>query len=165
MGAIIPFSSGDPLAVTVLAGGLVGLPGLIGFGNSIQALTVLGGTIDTSGLTNYAFSMPRDGTITALAAYLSATAILALLAPLTYTVQVYSSTTPDDIFSPVPGAVVNIVIPASIAIGDTFNDIATGLSIPVTEQTRLLLVASATGGGLILGGSVVGFVSAGLSIT
>jgi len=136
----------------------------MGFGDSAQALTVLGGTIDTSGLNNYAFSMSRDGTITALAVFLSATAALALLAPLTYTVQVYSSTTPDNIFSPVAGAVVNLVIPASISVGDTFNDIVTGLSIPVTEQTRLLLVASATGGGLLVGGSVVGYVSAGLTI-
>jgi hypothetical protein len=64
----------------------------------------------------------------------------------------------------VAGAVVNLVIPASISVGDTFNDIVTGLSIPVTEQTRLLLVASATGGGLLVGGSVVGYVSAGLTI-
>jgi BclB C-terminal domain-containing protein len=137
---------------------------LIAFGNSTQALTVLGATIDASGLTNYSFSMPRDGVITSLSVYLSATAALALLAPLTYTVQLYSSTTPDDIFAPVPGALVDIVIPAAIGIGDTFNAITTGLNILATEQTRLLLVASATGGGLVAGGSVIGYLSAGLGI-
>lgn len=161
-GAIIPFSSGTPIAVTVIAGGLAGLPGLIGFGSSLQALTVLGPTIDTSSLTNFAFSMPRDGVITSLAAYLSATAALALITPLTYTVQVYSSDTPDDIFTPVAGAVVDITITGIVSIGDTFNGLATGLGIPVTEQTRLLLVASATGGGLV--GSVAGYLSAGLGI-
>ena len=108
--------------------------------------------------------MPRDGTITSLAAYLSATAALTLLAPMTYTVQLYSSTAPDDIFSPVAGALVNITIPGTIAIGDTFNGIVTGLNVPVTEQTRLLLVASATGGGLLVGDTVAGYVSAGLGI-
>ena len=128
----------------------------------MQLLTVLGATIDITGLTNFAFSMPRDGTITSLAAYLSATAALTLLAPLTYTVQVYSSTAPSDTFSPVAGAVVTLTIPGSIAIGDTFNGVVTGLAIPVTEQTRLLLVVSATGGGIV--GTVAGSLSAGLGI-
>jgi BclB C-terminal domain-containing protein len=140
------------------------LPGLIGFGNSIQAPTVLGGTIDTTALTNFAFSLPRDGTITALAAYLSATAAVTLLAPLTYTVEIYSSTTPDNVFSPT-GTSVDIVIPATINIGDTYNGISTGLALAVTQETRLLLVASATGGGFLATGSVIGYVSAGLSIT
>lgn len=163
-GAIIPFASGDILSVTVLAGGLVGLPGLVGFGDSAQSLIVLGATIDISGQANFAFSLPRDGTITSLSAFLSVTAALALLAPLTYTVQVYSSTTPDNIFSPVAGAAVDITIPGPIAFGDTFNGIVTGLSVPVTAETRLLLVASATGGGLVAGGTVAGFLSAGLGI-
>ena len=142
----------------------MGLPGLIGFGDSTQALVVLGAAINITGLTNFAFSMPRDGTITSLAAYLSATAALTLVAPLTYTVQLYSSAAPSEVFAPVAGAAVSIVIPGTIAVGDTFNGIVTGLSIPVTAQTRLLLVTSATGGGLTLGGTVVGSVSAGLGI-
>ncbi|MPM87069.1 hypothetical protein SDC9_134162 [bioreactor metagenome] len=140
----------------------MGLPGLVGFGASEQALTILGASIDIAGLSNYAFSMPRDGTITSLAAYLSATAALALLAPLTYTVQVYSSTT--DVFSPVPGALVNIVIGAPISIGDIFSGVTGSLSIPVAAGTRLLLVASATGGGLLVGGSVIASLSAGLGL-
>ncbi|WP_258235260.1 exosporium glycoprotein BclB-related protein, partial [Paenibacillus agaridevorans] len=163
-GAIIPFSSGGPLAVTVLVGGLAGLPGLIGFGGSAQALTVLGATITITGLTNYAFSAPRDGVITSLSSYIAATAGLTLLSPLTYRLQVYSSTTPNEVFSPIPGALVDIVIPTTIAIGNTYNNITTGLNIPVTPQTRLLLVASASGGGLLVAGSVVGSISAGLAI-
>jgi BclB C-terminal domain-containing protein len=84
---------------------------------------------------------------------------------MTYTVQIYSSTTPNDTFSPVPGAVVNINIPTSIAIGDTYNGITTGLNIAVTPQTRLLFIASATGGGLLATGTVAGFVSGGLGIS
>jgi len=108
--------------------------------------------------------MPRDGTITSLAAYLSATAGLTLTGTLTYTVQVYSSTAPDDTFAPVLGASVDISISGSITAGNTYNNVATGLSIPVNEQDRILIVASSTGGTL-LGGSVVGYVSVGLAIT
>lgn len=163
--AIIPFSSGAPVAVTVLAGGFVGLPGLIGFGNSVQAPTVLGNSINITGLPNFAFSMPRSGIITSLSAYLSATAALVLFAPLVYTVQIYSSPTPNEIFYPVAGAAVNLMIPSTINIGNTFNNIVTGLNIPVGGQTRLLLVARAAGGGLAAGGSVIGSVSAGLGIS
>ena len=60
-----------PVSLTTIAGGLVGLPGFIGFGNSAPGLTALGATIDltgTSGLSllNFAYSIPRAGTITAI---------------------------------------------------------------------------------------------------
>lgn len=122
-----------------MACGLVGLPGLIGFGSPQQALTVLGGTIDTSGLANYAFSMPREGVITALAGYMSATAGASLDTTLTVRMQLYQSTTPDNIFSPIPGVGVTFSATTAPAVGQTFNDIVTGLSVPVTAQTRLLL--------------------------
>jgi BclB C-terminal domain-containing protein len=137
---------------------------LIGFGGSVQSLTVLGGTITVTGLTNYAFSLPRDGVISSLSGYLAATAGLTLLTPLTYRLQVYSSTGPSEVFAPIPGALVDIVIPTTITVGSTYNNVTTGLNIPVTTETRLLLVASATGGGLLVAGSVVGSVSAGLAI-
>jgi len=145
-----------------MACGLVGLPGLIGFGSPQQALTVLGGTIDTSGLANYAFSMPREGVITALAGYMSATAGASLDTTLTVRMQLYQSTTPDNIFSPITDAEVTFTLPGTLSVGDTFNAIATGLNIPVAAQTRLLLVASAEGP--IAGGSVTGYFSAGLEI-
>ncbi|NMA70170.1 MAG: hypothetical protein GX958_12260 [Desulfitobacterium sp.] len=150
--------------MTVLLGGAVGLPGLIGFGSSTQAVNVLGATIDISGENNYAFSMPRDGNITSLAVYLSVTLGVGLGDALTYTVQVYSSATPDDVFTPVPGAVVNLALPAVVTPGQTFDDVITGLSIPVSAGTRLLLVASLSGGPLTIAGSVTGYVSAGLGI-
>lgn len=89
---------------------------------------------------------------------------MGLLAPLTYTVQLYNSTVPDDVFSPIVGATVTFVIPTSISVGDIFFSTTTGLSIPVSTDERLLLVASASGGGLVVGGTVVGFLSAGLNI-
>ena len=106
--------------------------------------------------------MPRDGVITALAGYLSVTVGVSLGEPITVRLQIYESTTPDDIFSPITDAEVTFTLPASITAGDTFNAITTGLEIPVAAQTRLLLVASAEGP--TLGGTVTGYFSAGLEI-
>ena len=52
-----------------------------------------------------------------------------------------------------------------LTIGAISNGIATGLSVPVTPETRLLVVFSATATGLSLVNTVEGYASAGLSIT
>lgn len=51
-----------------------------------------------------------------------------------------------------------------ISIGTLLNGALTGLNIPVTTQTRLMLVFSATASGLSLLNTVAGYASAGLSI-
>lgn len=169
--AIIPFSSGIPLTMTTIAGGLVGIPSLIGFGASAPSVGVLGATIDLTNaagtLTNFAFSVPRAGTITALSAFFSTTVALSLVgSSITVQAQLYQSTTPNNIFTPIPGAVVTLApaLTGIIAVGTLVNGITTGLNIPVTPQTRLLLVFSTTATGVSLLNSVVGYASAGLSI-
>ena len=170
-GAIIPFSSGLPVSLTTIVGGLVGIPSLIGFGSSGVSLSVLGATIDLTGaagtLLNFAFSVPRDGTITSVATYFSNVVALALVeSTVTITAQLYSSTTPDNIFSPIAGTAV-VLAPALtgiVAIGTTSNALLTGLSIPVTAQTRLLMVFSATAAGVTLINTVAGYASAGVGI-
>jgi BclB C-terminal domain-containing protein len=164
-GAIIPFSSGTPLAVTTIAGGLVGFPALVGFGSSIEVLTVLGISIDLSGLTNFAFSMPRDGVITSLSAFFSVTVGLSLIGTdFTLRAQLYRSTAPNNIFTPIPQAVVDMALPGLLNVGDTFNATVTGLDVGVTNQTRLLLVISAEAQGLSLLNTITGYVSAGVNI-
>lgn len=170
--AVIPFSSGIPMTVTTVAGGLVGIPSFIGFGSSAPGLSVLGATIDLTNpagtLTNFAFSAPRDGTITSISAYFSTTAALSLVgSTVTIQAQLYSSTTPNNIFSPIPGAIVTLApaLTGVVSIGDISNGITTGLSIPVTAQSRFLLVFSATATGLALVNSVVGYASAGIAMS
>ncbi|WP_394927640.1 exosporium glycoprotein BclB-related protein, partial [uncultured Robinsoniella sp.] len=170
-GAIIPFSSGIPITMTTIAGGLVGIPSLIGFGASAPSVGILGATIDLTNaagtLTNFAFSVPRAGTITALSAYFSTTLALTLIgSTVTIQAQMYQSTTPNNIFSPIPGAIVTLApaLTGLISIGNISNGITTGLNIAVTAQTRLLLVFSASATGVTLVNSVVGYASAGLSI-
>jgi BclB C-terminal domain-containing protein len=144
---------------------------LVGFGNSAPTPSVIGASIDLTGgpgvELDEAFSIPRDGTITSISAYFSTTTALSLVGTtVTVTAQLYSSSTPDNTFTPIPGAMVTLApaLTGIVAIGTTSNGIATGLSIPVTAQTRLLMVysISATGVGLI--NTVTGYMSGGVSI-
>ncbi len=169
--SIIPLSSGIPISLTTIAGGLAGIPAFIGFGSSAPGLTVLGSNIDLTNpsgtLTNFAFSMPRAGTITSISAYFSTTAALSLIgSSITIRAQLYVSSTPNNLFVPIPGAVVNLApsLTGTISIGDISSGITTGLSIPVTAQSRLLMVFSATSSGLSLINTVVGYASAGIEI-
>jgi BclB C-terminal domain-containing protein len=106
---IILYSLGIPVALTSIAGCLAGLPGLIGFGNSVQGLTILRTTIDITGASNivlnFAFSVPRDGVIKSIAGYFSnSVAINLLLSTVTIRAQLYRSTTASNTFSIVAGS-------------------------------------------------------------
>jgi BclB C-terminal domain-containing protein len=153
--------------MTTVLGGLAGIQSLIAFGSN-ELGTVVGGVIDTTGVSSHAFSMPRDGTITSMAAYFSVGAAVALVgSTVTITAQLYSSPTPDDDFTPVVGATVALAPPLTglVAIGDTSNGIVTGLAIPVTAQTRLLMVFSAAvTAGIDIATIITGYSSAGVTI-
>lgn len=165
-GAIIPFASGPVTTLTTVLGGLIGVQAVMGFGNSDSVTTVAG--VITLTDSSMAFSMPRDGTITSLAAYFSVSLEAALIgSTVTITAQIYSSPTPNDSFAPVAGAAVALTPPLAgvVAVGTITSGVTTGLSIPVTAGTRLLLVFTATvTGGIDIGTSLFGFASGGLSI-
>ncbi|MEK4730478.1 exosporium glycoprotein BclB-related protein [Paenibacillus sp. SEL3] len=172
-GAIIPFASGGPATLTTVLGGLVGTTSLIGFGSSATGIGLVGDTIDLTGtlvgpLINFAFSVPRDGVITSIAGYFSTTAALTLLASsVSITAQLFSSPTPNNSFTAIPGATVILTPPLTdiVALGTISSGITTELAIPVTAQTRLLMVFSATATGASLLNTVVGYASAGITIT
>ncbi|HWK55906.1 MAG TPA: exosporium glycoprotein BclB-related protein [Parapedobacter sp.] len=168
--AIIPFSSGTPVSLTTIMGGLVGKPAAIGFGNSAELPAPMG-YIDLTGSPstnlNMAFMVPRDGTITSLSAFFSTTTGLSLVGTtITIHAELYQSTTPDNIFTSVPGTTMTLSPPFTglVSIGDMCNGILTGLSIPVTAGTRLMFVVSATADGLTLINTIDGYVSGGLEI-
>ncbi|MDY8093551.1 exosporium glycoprotein BclB-related protein [Paenibacillus polymyxa] len=172
-GAIIPFASGGPATLTTVLGGLVGTTSLIGFGSSATGIGLVGDTIDLTGtlvgpLINFAFSVPRDGVITSIAGYFSTTAALTLLASsVSITAQLFSSPTPNNSFTAIPGATVILTPPLTdiVALGTISSGITIELAIPVTAQTRLLMVFSATATGASLLNTVVGYASAGITIT
>ncbi len=169
-GSIIPFASGTPVTLTTTLGAFTNQLGLIGFGNSSSVLPS-GPFIDLRGgpgiNTNFAFSVPRDGTLTSIAAYFSLTSAESLVGTtVTVTAQLYSSSTPDNFFLPVPGAAVTLTpaLTGVVATGTTSNGITTGLSIPVTAQTRYLMVFSITSTGVSLTNTVPGYASGGITI-
>lgn len=171
-GAIIPYASGLPVTLTTVLDGLFNTSALIGFGNSISGISTAGGSIDLTGaggtLLNFAFSAPRDGTITSIAAYFSTTVALSLIgSTVTITARLYSSTAPNNSFSPIPTAVVtlNPSLSGLISIGTISHGITQGLSIPVTTETRLLMVFSANvTAGLDIAAIIAGYASAGVNI-
>ncbi len=165
--AIIPYASGTPVIMTTLLGGLAGTTSVLGFGSSATGISLLGGAIDATALTNMAFSVPRDGTVTSLSGFFSATVGLALIgSTVTVQAQLFSAAPNSNTFTAVPGAVVTLAPPLSgiVSIGTVSSGLTTGLSIPVTAGTRLLLVYSATATGIGLLNTVTGYASAGVGI-
>ena len=170
-GTIIPFASGTDIAVTTDPAGLPGTGALIGFGDSAQTASSVSFVMDLTGgpgqAVNFAFSMPRDGTITSISAYFSNSVAQALVGTtVTLSGQLYASTIPSNVFTQIPGTTVTLApsLTGIIAIGTTANAIVTGLSIPVTAQTRLLFVGTASASGVSLINTEQGYWSAGVTI-
>ncbi|MGG4360230.1 collagen-like exosporium glycoprotein BclB [Bacillus anthracis] len=162
-GAIIPFASGTTPALLVNAV-LANTGTLLGFGFSQPGiapgvggtLTILPGVVG-----DYAFVAPRDGIITSLAGFFSATAALAPLTPVQIQMQIFIAPAASNTFTPVaPPLLLTPALPA-IAIGTT----ATGIqayNVPVVAGDKILVYVSLTGASPIA--AVAGFVSAGLNI-
>ncbi|WP_261752087.1 exosporium glycoprotein BclB-related protein [Rossellomorea vietnamensis] len=171
-GSIIPYASGLPVALTTVAGGLVGTTSLVGFGNSITGVTLLeSGQIDLTGaggtLLNFAFSVPRGGTITSMSAFFSATASVTLVGDTTIIAQLYRSADPStNTFDPIPETLVSLnpTITAPITLGDVSRGALSDLAVTVDQGDRLLMVFSATVTGITLVGTVLGYASAGVTI-
>ncbi|MFE6166277.1 exosporium glycoprotein BclB-related protein [Viridibacillus arvi] len=170
-GSIIPFASGIPVKLTTVDGH-VGTTSLIGFGSSASNVKLDGTKINLTGsagaLLNFAFSIPRDGKITSMDAFFSTSEALSLVnSTITVTAQLYQSTTPNNLFTPVPGATVTLSpkLSGNLPLGYVSHGITTGLNIKVTAQTRLLMVFSAAATGHSLDNMVAGYASAGLSIS
>lgn len=169
-GSIIPFASGSTTAITTKIGGLTGNVALLGFGNSaiIDGST---GTIDLNGATgtalNYAFVMPRNGTITSIYAMYSTTQALSLIGTsITINAQLYKAAAGSNSFSPVPGAVATMAptLTGIAALGTTVNGSTTGLNITATAGERYLMVIGATATGLTLVNTITGYASGSVNI-
>ncbi len=119
-------------------------------------LTILPGVVG-----DYAFVAPRDGIITSLAGFFSATAALAPLAPVQIQMQIFIAPAASNTFTPVaPPLLLTPTLPA-IAIGTT----ATGIqayNVPVVAGDKILVYVSLTAASPIA--AVAGFVSAGINI-
>lgn len=146
-GSIFASSSSSPATATTILGGLPGIVTVLPLSGSggISSVPIIGGTID---LTSLGTGQPvaRDGTITSLAGFASITAATALVgSTVTETISVWRSTAPNNIYEPIPGATVDLAPPLTglVAIGTISSGTTTGLSIPVTAGTNLIVVYSA----------------------
>jgi len=173
-GAIIPFASGTPSVLTTVLDGTLGTSSLIGFGNSANGVSIVGGAIDLTGaggtLLNMAFSVPRAGTITSISAFFSTTLALDLLgSTITITAQLFRSPAPaTNIFTPIPGASVTLSpgLTGVVGVGTISQGNTSGLAIPVFPGDRLLMVFSAVEtGGVPIAATVAGYASAGVAIS
>ncbi len=169
---IIPYASSLPITLTTIAGGLSGTGAMIGFGNSISGIVISAANIDLTGGSglnvNFGFTLPRSGTIKSLSAFFSTSAALTLTATnVAIKAQLYKSNSiTSNLFSPVSGAVVTLTpdLTGALTVGITSTGMVSGLSIPVTAQSRFLLVFSTTATGITLITSVSGYASAGVSV-
>ena len=113
------------------------------------------------------FSVPRAGTITDITAYFSVVLGLSLIGTtMTVHAQLYESTTPDNIFSPIAGTDLALAPDFSdtIIVGETANATLSGLSIPVAAGTRLLMVFTLNSSGVSLLNTLTGYASGGVNI-
>jgi len=160
--------------MTTLVGGLVGLPAFVGFGSSAPGLTAYATTINITGtilgpVINFAFSVPRDGTITALEAFFSVTAATGVgLGDYTVHAQLFRSEAPaDNDFDALPTTDIALT-PSFPGLTVVLGDIARGtatVNIPVTAGDRLLLVFHVVPPDLSIASAFVGYASAGLAIS
>jgi BclB C-terminal domain-containing protein len=167
-GTIIPYASGTPITMITPLELIGGANSIVSFGSSAAILPALGGIIDASLAPNMAFSVPRSGTITSMSSTFSLSVSLSLVgSTVTVQAQLYSAPEGSNNFTPILGAVVSHApgLSGLLSIGEIFSGNATGLSIPVTTGTRLLLVYSAvTSAGIPLPAIVTGYASAGVNI-
>jgi BclB C-terminal domain-containing protein len=163
-------SSGEPVVLTTVPGGLVGQVAVLPLdGDQAGSEQLTGSELDLTGGGGQivpAQTFPTDETIQSITVFSSTTVAQALIGTtVTVTAQLYTSTTPNNTFAPVPGASVTAAPPLTgvDAVGTISNGITTGLSIPVTAQTRGVIVVSITAAGLSLVNAVPMYASASIS--
>lgn len=166
--AIIPFSSGEPITLTTNNENVDGVPSFIGFGGSFAGTMALQPDINMALINNHSFSMPRDGKIDSLTAYFSTTIPTDLTnTNVTISARLYSSSTPDNIFHEIPNTTVTLTpnLTGSVPIGTIVKATISNLNIPITTETRVLLVFAAKSVGDRFQNSIIGYASGGLGIT
>jgi len=135
-------------------------------GDASTSGVLTGSSIDTTTGDDVGQTFPTDETITGITIYTSTTQAQTLVGEtITIQAQLYTSTTPDNTFTPVPGATVTATpaLTGIVSPGTISNGITTGLTIPVAAQTRGMIVVSATATGVSLINSIPVHISTSLS--
>ncbi|MCD7947745.1 MAG: hypothetical protein LUG13_05535 [Oscillospiraceae bacterium] len=166
LGALIPFASGTPVILTTDFNGVTAHPGLCGFGASFTPLVSITNPFDISSLEEQdAFMIPVDGTIMEFSAFFS-TSTATNLPGNTATVQaqLWISTTPDNIFVPIPSSLISLAPGyTGTQSNGTISSGSVLVNYPVTANSRLMLVYQVVSAN-VAEISVAGFISAGVNI-
>ena len=167
-GAILSSSSGEPAVATTVSPGVEDTVTVLPLSGSTSetGVPILTGTIDLTGITT-GQPLARDGTITSVAGFASLTVAQTLVGTtVTQKISLWQSTTPDNVYTQIPGTEVTLAPPLSgiVPQGTTSSGLLTGLSIPITAGTNVIVVYSATATGVSLSNTITADVSAGVSI-
>lgn len=165
-GSIIPFSSGvTPVVLTSLVTGLISTPSLIGFGTAVPGVTLVGNTLNLSGVVTEAFTVPRAGSITGLSASFSATVAIALVGSTTVTATIYRAPAGSTTYT-ATDATVNLApaFTGAIALGDTAFGSGSFAPVAVSAGDKLIMVYSITTTGVAVAQVLTGTASAGITI-
>ena len=146
-----------------MVAGIVGVPAYVGFGSSAPGVEAFGQPLDLTTaagtVTNYAFTVPRAGTITDVYADFTVTAAVSVGSNIE--AQLYIAPSGSTTFTPqTPVITLNPAL-AVVSVGT----IVTGnqaFTIPVNPGDQVLLVFGASGG---IGGAIAGYASAGIAIS
>ncbi|MEN9548617.1 MAG: hypothetical protein RIR12_1208 [Bacteroidota bacterium] len=168
--SMVPYASGAPSTVTTSVVGAVGTVSLVGFGNTVSGISLSGGNIDLTGgigvNTNYGFTIPRSATVKSISVVYTNVVGLSLIgSTITLRAQLYISDNSSNTYTPITGAFVDLSpgLSGTISLGSLHTGTASGLSIPVAANSRLIFVVSATATGSSLANTVVGYISGGVS--
>ena len=138
-GSIIPFSSGRQTVVENILGNR--LASLIGFGSAVDLVPLANNTINLTGLLSEAFTVSRDGKITAISASYNALAGQVESGSVTIRAQIFHAPVGSNTFTGT-SASVDLVpsITTPIPVGLLVFASATIPPVPVTAGDRLLMV-------------------------
>lgn len=168
-GSIIPFSSGlIPAVLATLVNGLAGTVSAVGFGSTITGVTLVNNTITLPILpagSTEAFTVPRAGTISSLAATFTELAGITILGSATVRAEIYRAPAGSNTFT-ATGVGVNLSpqLTGVISVGTILQG-ATDANFPVVTGDRLVMVFSVSGTGITAVTTVTGSANAGITIS
>ena len=136
------------MTMTTVLGGLMNTSAVIGSGQHFSGVSTFGGSIPEIDLMNgyYVTTLAKDGTITSISANFMVSSDQALLlSNVAIFAQVYIAYPGEDIFHVVPDAytILYPTLSGIVSVGETISGTTTGLSIPVIQGSKLIVVFSA----------------------
>ncbi|WP_431811965.1 exosporium glycoprotein BclB-related protein [Lysinibacillus sp. FW12] len=164
-GSIIPFSSGISLSVIEdILGAISG--SMLGFGSALNAVPIIGNTINLTNLFTEAFSVPREGKITAISATFAPIDGAILDGSVTIRAQIFLAPEGSNIFT---GTSASVDLIPPITGPNPSGQIAFASAnippVPVSAGDQLLMVFYISSvSGVVLVDIIVGNASAGINI-